>query len=163
MRFLPKITWKQPGGLKECPYFYRYILDFGPFAIRLHHWLADDDHRAYHDHPYWFWTFVLKGGYVDVSPDKRFPEDHALNQLLESRDILNFGSMRFRPAEYKHSVQDVIPGTWTFLITGKPFRRWGFWVNGKLIKRDKYFATSGHHPCDPANAPVRQKPDGVRI
>jgi hypothetical protein len=160
----PKITWKQAGGLPECPYFYRYIINFGPFAIRLHNWLGDDDHRAYHDHPYWFLTIVLKGGYTDVSPKKEtweYPLDTPIEVV--HKDILRIGSIRFRPAEFKHSVQDVIPGTWTLLISGKPSRRWGFWVGGKLIKRDKYFAVYGHHPCDPEDSGIRMKPGGERI
>lgn len=157
MKWLPKIAWKQRGGLAECPYFYRYILDFGAFSLRLHNWLGDDDHRAYHDHPYWFLTIVLKGGYTDVHPSKD-------NELQSSRDVLRFGSIRFRPAEFKHSVQDVIPGTWTFLVTGRPVRRWGFFKNGKRFPRDKWFAEHGHHPCDPANDNgVRIDPKGVRI
>jgi len=160
----PKITWRQAGGLKECPYFYRWIIDFGAFAIRLHNWLSDDDHRAYHDHPYWFLTIVLKGGYTDVSPVKKLWWDNPLIELeTESRDVLRFGAIRFRPADYKHSVQDVIPGTWTLLVSGAPSRRWGFWKDGKRWTRDKYFAEQGHHPCDPADAGVRLKPDGTRI
>jgi hypothetical protein len=149
------------GGLTECPYFYRYILDFGMFSIRLHHWLSDDDHRAYHDHPYWFWTFVLKGSYVDVSPT--IQEWNGGPREFRKIDLVRRWQWRFRQAEYKHSVQTVEPNTWTFLITGKPSRRWAFWVDGKRIMRDKYFAVFGHHPCDPVDEPVRQKPDGVRI
>lgn len=155
MRFLPRFIWRQAGGLPECPYFHRTILDFGFFSIRIHEWHSDDDHRAYHDHPYWFWTFVLKGGYTDVAPSS--------NGIEEVYDMLRAPAVRYRAAEYKHSVQNVIPGTITILLTGKPFRRWGFWVNGKLIKRDKYFATKGHHPCDPSKDGVRIKPDGSRI
>lgn len=149
MRLLPKITWGVPGGLPECPYFRKWVIDFGPFAIRLHRWYSDDDHRAMHDHPYWFVTLVLRGGYTDVSPD--------------GIDRLSAGDARFRPAEYRHSVQNVRPNTWTLLVSGRPWRRWGFWVGGKLVKRDKYFATSGHHPCDPDGDGVRMKPDGTRI
>ena len=142
-------TWRQPGGLDECPYFRRTVLSFGRFSIRIHEWYDDDDTRHMHDHPHWFWTIVLKGGYVDVSPT--------------GKDRLKFFSSRFRPADYRHSVTEVVPGTVTFLITGPSARRWGFWVGEKLIKRDKYFAVYGHHPCDPADKAVRLKPGGKRI
>jgi hypothetical protein len=156
MRFLPKLTWKQPGGLKECPYFYRYVLDFGFISLRLHHWLGDDDHRAYHDHPYWFLTFILKGGYDDVSITPK--------EGFSFKETLRAGMFRYRPAEFRHSVQNVLPGTWTFLITGKPSRRWAFWINGKKLMRDKYFAVWGHHPCDPTDKDgVKVRPDGTRI
>lgn len=149
MRLFPKITWRQAGGLPECPYFHRTIFDFGAFSIRVHEWHKDDDHRAFHDHPYWFWTFVLKGGYTDVSPD--------------GEETLKAPAIRYRPAEFKHSVQKVIPGSITILLTGPKSRKWGFWVNNKLIRRDKYFVTFGHHPCDDTEDGVRLKPDGTRV
>lgn len=146
-------VYRQPGGLKECPYFKRTVLQVWKYSIRLHEWYADDDTRHMHDHPHWFITIVLKGGYVDVS--ERNGRIH--------KETLRPGSIRFRPAEYKHSVTEVIPGTLTLLFMGPFFRRWGFWVNGKLIKRDKYFAVHGHHPCDETQDPVRLKPGGERI
>jgi len=127
---------------------HRWVLDFGVFAIRLHRWFSSDDARAFHDHPWWFLTLVLWGGYTDVSP--------------EGRDALGVGSVRFRPAHHKHTVEISRP-TWTLLVTGPPARRWGFWIDGKLRKRDKYFATHGHHPCVPAGLPVRMRPSGERI
>jgi hypothetical protein len=135
-------------GLPECPYMRRWVLDFGLFALRVHRWEASDDKRAFHDHAWWFLTLVLWGSYVDVSPS--------------GRDRLRFGSIRFRRADHKHTVEVQRRGTWTLLVTGPVARRWGFWVGEKLFKRDKYFATHGHHPCDGAE-PVRMRPDGTRI
>lgn len=136
-------------GLVECPYMKRWVMDFGPFAIRLHRWEKSDDDRAFHDHPWWFLTLVLRGSYVDVSP--------------AGRDLLTVGCVRFRSANHRHTVEIQKPGTWTVLITGRPLRRWGFWVDGKLLRRDKYFAVHGHHPCDKGDASVRVRPDGSRI
>jgi hypothetical protein len=127
----------------------RWVLDFGLFALRLHRWYASDDRRAHHDHQWWFLTLVLWGGYTDVSPGVR--------------DRLRFGSIRFRSALHRHTVEVPRRGATTFLITGPVRRRWGFWVNGKLHLRDRYFATSGHHPCGDAGEPVRRRPDGSRI
>lgn len=159
MSLFPKIIWRQPGGLTECPYFYRWVFDFGSWALRIHKWLADDDHRAPHDHPYWFWSFVLRGGYTDIS----YIVHENGNCIVKDIDVVRFGSLRYRPAEHLHSVQKVIPGTITILISGRPFRRWGFQFGGKKLQRDKYFAVHGHHPCDPTEQPVRIKPDGSRI
>lgn len=142
------IIWGQKVGLPECPYLRRWVFDFKLFSIRMHRWQASDDDRAFHDHPWWFLTFVLKGKYIDVS--------------RSGKDLLRAGSIRFRPAKHQHTVQILQSGTWTLLITGKPLRRWGFWVNNKLIKRDTYFANMGHHPCSGTNA-IRQRPDGSRI
>jgi hypothetical protein len=60
------IKWREPLGKPECPYCYRWVLPLGPLgSLRLHHWLASDDLRAYHDHPSHFATLVLRGGYWD--------------------------------------------------------------------------------------------------
>jgi hypothetical protein len=127
----------------------RWVIDFGVFALRLHRWQGSDDSRAFHDHAWWFITLLLWGAYTDVSE--------------QGDDTLTPGSIRYRPATHKHTVKILEPGTWTFLITGPVMRRWGFWVKGKLWKRDKYFAVNGHHPCMEGDAPVRQRPDGSRI
>lgn len=144
----PRFSWAH-GGLPECPYFTRLVADCGAFSVRLHYWRNDDDDRANHDHPCWFWTLVLWGGYDDLQPGG-------------SIDRLHIGSIRFRPATHQHRVRLRWRPTITLLITGPHDRKWGFWVNGKLMKRDKYFAEQGHHPCD-TGSPVRMRPDGTRI
>jgi hypothetical protein len=93
-------------------------------------------------------VLMLRGSYVDVSPNVS--------------DKLRPGSMRWRSASHRHTVQVGPKGSLTLLMTGRSSRRWGFWVNGKLIKRDKYFAVYGHHPCD-NGIPIRIRPDRSRI
>lgn len=143
-----KWTWNKPLGLPECPYINLWMVDFGLFALRLHKWSGSDDDRYLHDHPWWFLTFMLKGSYVDVSK--------------AGNDTLTAGSIRFRWVNHAHTVKLVKKPTWTFLITGKPLRRWGFWVGGKLLRRDTYFSRYGHHPCNAGGAPVRINPQGQR-
>jgi hypothetical protein len=140
--------WNWPAGLPECPYIMRWVLFPFWYSLRLHWWTASDDARAYHNHAWWFFTIVLWGSYVDFSDD--------------GADLLRVGSIRFRRAAHAHTVQILRP-TLTLLITGRPLWRWGFRVNGKLIKRDKYFALYGHHPCGDGQTPVRISPKGVRI
>lgn len=142
------ISWNESVGLPECPYLRRWVFDFGAFSIRVHRWQSSDDERAFHDHPWWFLTLVLWGSYVDSSPS--------------GRDLLRIGSVRCRSANHRHTVEVLKPGTWTILITGRASRRWGFWVDDKLLRRDKYFAEHGHHPCT-SGSPVRMRPDGSRI
>lgn len=83
------IIWGQRLGLPECPYMRRWVIDFKIFAIRVHRWQGSDDARAFHDHPWWFLTLVLRGSYTDVSPD--------------GRDQLRAGSIRYRPAHHRHN------------------------------------------------------------
>lgn len=128
------ITFGEKLGNPECPYIKRWVIDFGPFSIRLHHWISSDDQRNFHDHPWWYLTLVLKGGYVDRNP-----------QGSKRRTI---GSLDFYPATHQHTVLVDPKGCWTLLITGRESRTWGFWVKGKFRKRNKYFFEHGHHPCD---------------
>jgi hypothetical protein len=130
-------------GNQECPYMERWLLQLGKFSLRLHHWIASDDDRHLHDHPWWFITFVLKGGYTDVY-DPRFE----MGSDRRYKDRLKRGSLRYRPAHHTHTVQVNEGGCWTFLLTGPKIRDWGFWVNGVWKRQRKYFREHGHHPCE---------------
>jgi hypothetical protein len=120
--------------LETCPYVIRWRLETPWGSARLHHWLAPDDDRARHDHPWGFRTFVLWGGYTDSSPDG---DEH-----------LKAPATRYRPATHQHTVFPDPGGCWTIIVTGPKVRNWGFWVKGKFVKMNKYFLTYGHHPCD---------------
>ena len=56
---LKKFTLKlnERLGLPECPYVIRWRFETPWGSIRLHHWLAPDDDRAKHDHP---WSFTTR-------------------------------------------------------------------------------------------------------
>ena len=128
------IRWGERLGLPTCPYAIRWRLELPFGSLRVHHWLAPDDSRAFHDHPWWFLTLVMRGGYTDRS--------------IAGEDHLRAGSIRYRPALHRHTVYPGTGGAWTLLITGPPARSWGFWPNGKFRKANKWFLTYGHHPCD---------------
>ncbi len=127
-------TWREPLGLPECPYVIRWKLELkSGRSLRLHHWLKADDDRAFHDHPWWFLTVVLRGGYMDDSP--------------VGQDFLYAGSVRFRRALHQHTVRPYADGAWTLMVTGPKSRPWGFWKDGKFVKHNKWFFRFGHHPC----------------
>lgn len=128
-----QIRLAEPLGIPECPYAYRWVFIFFGFSIRIHHFIRSDDKRYLHDHAWWFLTFVLKGSYTDVSE--------------QGRDTLKRFQWRYREAEHKHYVEVPKGGAWTILFTGKHFRKWGFWVDGKLKRPLKYFHKFGHPPC----------------
>jgi hypothetical protein len=127
------ITWGQELGRPECPYLRRWVLNFHFFSIRLHRWRSSDDHRNFHDHPWWFLTLVMFGSYIDVSP--------------YGREAMRPGRVRFRPALHRHTVEVAPGGCWTIRIPARQDRRRGFWVKGKPMKANKYFLEIGHHPC----------------
>lgn len=129
-----KLIWREKLGKPECPYIERWVLDFGVFSLRLHHWLSSDDQRHFHDHPWWFFTIILAGGYTDISPSVR-------EKMIPGR-------FKLRSAFHQHTVKVDRGGCWSFLVTGPENRVWGFWVDGRFRKRNKYFFEKGHHQCD---------------
>lgn len=131
---LLQFRWGEKLGLPGCEYLVRWRLETRIGSIRLHHWLGPDDDRAFHDHPWWFTTLVLHGGYTDKSPAG---DEH-----------LRAGTIRYRPAFHRHTVVPGPQGAWTLVVTGPRIRAWGFWFGQKFVKANKWFLTRGHHPCE---------------
>ena len=137
VRVLPsvQIRWRERLGLDGCPYVVRWRLETRWGSVRVHHWLGPDDDRAFHDHPWWFTTVVLRGGYADHSP--------------EGVEHLRAPAIRHRTATHRHTVVPDPGGAWTLVLTGPRIRAWGFWADGvRFVKANKWFASRGHHPCD---------------
>lgn len=153
------ITWGQRLGNPECPYMRRWVFNFGLGSIRVHHWSASDDPRHMHDHPWWFLTFVVRGGYTDVSTQGvpcLAPEDcpydcekkPCLERVETRRDHLRAPAVRFRPALHAHTVEIDEGGCWTVMLTGKHSRDWGFHTPMGWLRMRRFFKVYGHHPCD---------------
>jgi hypothetical protein len=127
-----KFTWQEKLGNPNNPYLIRWVADFKWFSIRLHVWKGQDDPRAHHDHAWNFYTFVLWGGYNEITPNGTVRLDRF--------------SLHYRKAEHKHTVVPYKIPTITILLTGPERRKWGFWVNGtKFVKKRRYFFQYGHH------------------
>jgi hypothetical protein len=79
-------------GGQDNPYLYRWYLipRNRRFNIYLHKFLRDDDDRALHDHPWWFVSLILKGGYFE-----------RVRHTVLRRDRF---SVAFRPATHRHRV-----------------------------------------------------------
>jgi hypothetical protein len=131
-------------GLPECPYVDRWTLSLPRgYSLRLHRWLGDDDLRHPHDHPSWFVTAVLRGGYLDVG---ELAADGS-GILSVPLDHLSVGSVRFRSALHRHSVKVDPGGATTLCLFSPETRQWGFWVDGRFRKRNRYFYDHGEAPC----------------
>lgn len=78
------------------------------------HYFPPHEAPTYHDHPWHFRTFILWGGYTDVSTGR-------YGQLVH--DDLRIGSYRFRPALHRHKTIVGRP-TFTIVLTGPTEREW---------------------------------------
>lgn len=135
-----KFKWREKLGNPECPYVERWVIETRWFSIRLHKWLGDDDLRNLHDHSWDYVAMVIKGVYTE-----KLDEDQGegfIYWMIPWKPV-------YRKAERRHAVHPVGPWpVWSILLTGPEKREWGFWVNGKFRKRNKYFFEKGHHPCE---------------
>lgn len=114
-------------GSTDRPYMLRwYILPRNPYLnLYLHKFLRDDDDRALHDHPWWFVSLMLKGGYWEVTP---YRDSEHSNTVIKRQA----GSVAFRRATHRHRVvlfahTGKSEPCWTLVLTGAKHRTWGFW------------------------------------
>jgi hypothetical protein len=110
-------------------YLYRWTAILFGYSIRLHHWIADDVGPHLHDHPFGFISFLFKGGYTNITPYS--------NHKIKAPFIW------YSKAEARHRLLIGPEGAWTILFCGRPYRKWGFWVNGVKWRPLRYFSKFG--------------------
>lgn len=101
------------------------IQRFG-IAVRIHHIKRSDDDRAFHDHPWWYVSVILRGGYVEAQPF--YSSGLYCGPIFSLREP---GDVLFRRATSWHRlVIDplVWDSAWTLFITGPKRQSWGFLV-----------------------------------
>jgi hypothetical protein len=124
-KYLPykEIGWQDIGEV-----FYRYTILKTPwFNLYLHQLDAPEWHPVgCHDHPWWFITVLLKGGYLEMQRPKStrgFPGVGEKGGLLKRRYP---GMILFRPANHTHDVVTPYGRSWSLVLTGRKSRDWGF-------------------------------------
>jgi len=125
-----QIRWNEAMGLPDNPYMHRYVINLKWFSIRLHIWHGSDDTRFMHNHGWDFLTIVLKGGYTDVTE--------------EGKEVLKAGDIRYRKADHVHFVGWPKDPTVTLLLCGRPKQKWGFKVDGRIMRPLRFFSRYGH-------------------
>ena len=161
-------------GNPECPFIRRWMILWkltGP-SIRLHHWMANDDERACHDHPWWFITLPIKGKYTDISErdepctscwGKKAVWNERRTGTIPCPTCSPFGRPPsglktiyqdtklfvpvFRRHKHRHCVNVHEQGCWTLLLCGPADKEWGFYLNNVYEGVTKFFKTHGHPAC----------------
>ena len=118
--------------------YYVFLKDrtWFPFNIFVHKFLkSDPDHL--HDHPWPYFTLILKGGYYEWVPyyDK---DNKKMTEICKWRGP---GHFRICKATSYHRI-DLNPTVtaWTLFIPGPQKREWGFLVRNKWIHNNDYLA-----------------------
>lgn len=126
---------------RDEPYLERYYVflkdrTWFPFNIFVHKFLkSDPDHL--HDHPWPYFTLILKGGYYEWVPyyDK---DSDKMTEICKWRGP---GHFRVCKATSYHRI-DLNPEitAWTLFIPGPQKREWGFMVRNKWIHNTEYLS-----------------------
>lgn len=129
-----QFRWKEPCGLPNDPYLYRWTLILFGYSFRLHHWLRSDDDRYFHDHSCDLISIILKGSYKNMVPGT----DGDLDVRNAKAIDVKAGSIWKAKAEWPHYLRIPEGGAWTLLIQSRPRIKWGFFVNNDKKHPERY-------------------------
>jgi hypothetical protein len=110
------------------------------FSIMLHRHVGPDPGRALHDHPWTFWSLILRGGYTEERSwvMKSFFERKRLCGPAHTR-TWRAGSLHKVGLYDAHRITRLsrVP-TWTLIFTGPIKQKWGFYPNGQFVRHESY-------------------------
>lgn len=131
-------------GRPDNPMVIRWRLLQTPwFGIYLHFIHREDLDRLPHDHPWSFWTWIVRGSY-----DEEFFADTRRIRVGDScvtRQTRPRWSVRRFPAMAAHRITAVRGNVTTLVLVGRKFRTWGFYDGaGRFIDwRDYHDSPNG--------------------
>lgn len=131
--FLPCDRLLAEGGHE---YMRRYYLRAGKGPQHRFHLIsAGDPGRDLHDHPFDYVSRLLSGRYVEHTPDG--------DTEYGPGDIL------VRKAEALHRLELVSGPVWTYFVTGRFRRTWGFSTPSGWVPFTQYAAAGRVTGCEP--------------
>ena len=114
----------------EEPYLERYYIFLKdrtnfPFNIFIHKILKSDPDDL-HDHPWSYFTFILRGGYWEITKEGRFWKGPF--------------TFRWNNAKSLHRIEldPNVSDCWTIFIPGQKQREWGFMTKNGWIENNYY-------------------------
>lgn len=133
--------WMEINGRKEgVEYLLRlYVINTPWFGIKIHWFKAPDPDEHCHDHPWWFFSFLLKGSYQEQRQSfVPVGQSYMLTENTE-RTRRRF-SWAFRRATDVHRITRCTKECVTLVINGPKQKSWAFWaVNPERIIPLGYF------------------------
>lgn len=106
-------------------------------SARMHHIATPDWDRDMHDHPWWFASVVLSGGYTEDRPVSNHKPQWIGDTEARNGSRRSAWSVAFRHATDRHLISAVDPDTWTLFIYGPLRQWWGFYTRlGKIYWRE---------------------------
>lgn len=107
------LFWKRQSikAADGSKYLERLIVLRCRFGGIFFHRIYASDVDCMHDHPWNFWSLIIKGGYFEETP--------------EGEKWYGARSLLYRPAEWIHRLRVEKPA-WTLVFTTPKKRTWGF-------------------------------------
>lgn len=135
------------------PYLTRLrILQTPGFGVYLHKIYREDFDKFPHDHPWTFWSFILRGGYCEsiykrktdlilLADGGRYTYRGEIGNLVERKQF----SLHKHDLNTAHRITTVKTNTWTLVFVGKRNQEgWGFWTDTGWIHWKDYLAAQSH-------------------
>ena len=128
-------------------------------AVRIHEIVQSDEDRHPHDHPWWYLSIILKGGYWEITPcpecdgHEEWRGCLVCNGELEFKEWYGPGSVLLRRASHFHRLElktvrgyvredtgiEVLTSVCTTLFISFPkIQSWGFLVEGQKVSARDY-------------------------
>jgi hypothetical protein len=105
------------------------------FGLYLHRISGPDPDTYMHDHPWNFWSLVLRGGYTEQVPEAQGMAPWRYKHEVKRR-------LSYKRAEDLHAIRRLHRNpTWTLLLVGRRRREWGFYTNAGWVQWDKYITS----------------------
>lgn len=120
-----RLDLRRPDG---TTYLHRRGIQTRWFNAYLHRIDSPDPGRALHNHPWWFGSLILRGGYVE-----EFKGDAGYQMRRWRR-----GTWHTVPLRAFHRIVKVEPGTVTLIITGPYRQKWGFDAPDGFVPHGEY-------------------------
>lgn len=131
-------------------------------GIFVHKMSAPDPGFDLHDHPWWFASLIIAGGYTEErAPSRRAPRLAELHEAFP--EIIAGGyteerrrwSVRFLRLDEAHRIVDLDGRVcWTIVVHGPNVRRWGFFLPTGWVDEYTYDQTVRAERRDLWNEPV---------
>ena len=141
------LNWLEKIGRKRVimdrvndePYLERYYIflkdrTWFPFNIFLHRFLKGDPDEV-HDHPWNYFTVILKGGYWEWIPQFN-NKGEKFGEIAHWRGA---GHFRICKANSFHRIEiDPTIDTWTLFMPMRKQKDWGFWTRKGWVQHKEY-------------------------
>jgi hypothetical protein len=127
--------------VNDQPYLERYYIFLKdrkrfPFNVFLHKFLKSDPDDL-HDHPWPYFTLILRGGYWEWVPQFN-SKGEKFGEISIWRSP---GHFRFCKASSYHRIElDPTVTCWTLFCPGPQQKDWGFMSKGQWVQWEQYLA-----------------------